>query len=244
MSRELAKVSLLDILPQNLLGDKQIEASARALDIEIRKTTAEIEQALILSRLDVLPEKVLDLLAWQWHVDFYEPAVMSPELKRKLIRESIALHRIKGTKAAVELALRMIYYTGEVTEWFEYGGEPYYFRVSGIRPDNVRSEELSNVLRLIYMMKNERSWLENIDFVRPVRIGMYYGALSSSDKQYRIGPLQAKDAVIRGGMHYGAAVCPSRVYCITSPQAGDAVITGGTYSGAVTSVYREVVIYE
>ena len=244
MSKELGKVSLLDILPQNLLGDKQIEASARALDVEIQKTTAAIQQALILPRLDVLPEKVLDLLAWQWHVDFYEPAIMSLDLKRKLIRESIALHRIKGTKAAVEFALRMVYYTGEVTEWFEYGGEPYYFRVSGIRPDNVRSEELSNVLRLIFMMKNARSWLEGIGFVRPVRVGMYYGVLTSTNKQYRIVPLQAKDAVIKGGVHYGVAVCPSRTYCIISPQAKDAVIKGGTYRGAVTSVYREVVIHE
>ena len=243
MSKELLHTSLLDILPQNLLRDEQIKAAAQALDAELQKITEATKEVLLLPRLGKLSEAVIDLLAWQWHVDFYEPT-LGIGVKRRLVRESIAMHRIKGTKAAVELALRMIYYTGEVTEWFEYGGEPYYFRVSSIRPDNVRSEELSNVLRLIYMMKNERSWLENIDFVRPVRIGMYYGALSSSDKQYRIGPLQAKDAVIRGGMHYGATVCLSRVYCITSPQAGDAVIKDNTYRGAVTSVYREVVIYE
>ena len=211
--------------------------------MELQKITEATKEALLLPRLGELSEAVIDLLAWQWHVDFYEPT-LGIGVKRRLVRESIAMHRIKGTKAAVELALRMTRYTGDVIEWFEYGGKPYCFRVSGIRADSVRLDGLRSLLRLIYAMKNERSWLENIDFVRPVRIGMYYGVLSSADKQYRIGPLQAKDAVIKGGMHYGATVCLSRVYCITSPQAEDAVIKDGTYRGAVTSVYREVVIYE
>lgn len=243
MSKELLHTSLLDILPQNLLRDEQIKAAAQALDAELQKITEATKEALLLPRLDELPEAVIDLLAWQWHVDFYEPT-LGIGVKRRLVRESIAMHRIKGTKVAVELALRMTRHTGEVIEWFEYGGKPYYFRVSGIRADSVHPDGLRSLLRLIYEVKNERSWLENIDFVRPVRIGMYYGVLSSSGKQYRIGPLQAKDAVIQGGMHYGATVCLSRVYCITSPQAGDAVIKDDTYRGAVTSVYREVVIYE
>lgn len=243
MSKELLHTSLLDILPQNLLRDEQIKAAAQALDAELQKITEATKEALLLPRLGKLPEAVIDLLAWQWHVDFYEPT-LGIGAKRRLVRESIAMHRIKGTKAAVELALRMTRHTGDVIEWFEYGGKPYCFRVSGIRADSVHLDGLRSLLRLIYAMKNERSWLENIDFVRPVRIGMYYGVLSSSGKQYRIGPLQAKDAVIQGGMHYGATVCLSRVYCITSPQAGDAVIKDDTYRGAVTSVYREVVIYE
>lgn len=243
MNKELLHASLLDILPQNLLRDEKIKAAAQALDAELQKITEATKEALLLPRLSELSEAVIDLLAWQWHVDFYEPT-LGIGVKRRLVRESIAMHRIKGTKAAVELALRMTRHTGDVIEWFEYGGKPYCFQVSGIRADSVHPDGLRSLLRLIYAMKNERSWLENIDFVRPVRIDMYYGVLSSSGKQYRIGAPQAKDAVIKGGMYYGAAVCPCRAYCIASPQANGAVITGGTYRGAVPSIYREVVIHE
>ena len=89
MSKELQHTSLLDILPQNLLRDEQIKAAAQALDAELQKITAATKEALLLPRLDELPEAVIDLLAWQWHVDFYEPN-MSLETKRQLVRESIA----------------------------------------------------------------------------------------------------------------------------------------------------------
>ena len=35
-----------------------------------------------------------------------------------------------GTRAAVELAIRAVFSTATVSEWFEYGGKPYYFRLS------------------------------------------------------------------------------------------------------------------
>ena len=121
MSKDLQSTSLLDILPQNLLADKKINAAAQALDDELQKITEATRNALLLPRLDELSEEVIDLLAWQWHVDFYEPS-MSIETKRQLVRESIAWHRIKGTKAAVEKMAQTVFKGGVVTEWFEYGG--------------------------------------------------------------------------------------------------------------------------
>ena len=70
MSKDLQSVSLIDILPPNLLADKQIYAAARALDDELQKITAVTRNALLLPRLDELSEEVIDLLAWRWHVDF------------------------------------------------------------------------------------------------------------------------------------------------------------------------------
>ena len=72
MSKDLQSTSLLDILPQNLLADKQIYAAARALDDELQKITAATRDVLILPRIDELSEEVVDLLAWQWSVDFYD----------------------------------------------------------------------------------------------------------------------------------------------------------------------------
>jgi len=120
MSKDLKSVSLLDILPPNLLADKQLYAAARALDDELQKITVATRNALLLPRLDELSEEVIDLLAWQWHVDFYEPVGMDIETKRKLIKNSIAWHRIKGTPAAVEQVVSAVFDTSHVQECFEY----------------------------------------------------------------------------------------------------------------------------
>ena len=215
MSKELQSTSLLDILPENLLADAQIYAAARALDDELQKVTAATRDALILPRIDELSEDVIDLLAWQWSVDFYDELKSLAE-KRNAVKQSIAMHRIKGTRRAVELALHMVYTSGEVSEWFEYGGQPYYFRVRFIRPEIIRLEDVDRVIRIIHAVKNTRSWLESIGFTRTVRIGMYHGAAVSTNRTYRIMP----------------------------PRPRDTTIHSGTYQGIAISIYKEVVIRE
>ena len=164
MSKDLQSTSLLDILPPNLLTDKQIYAAARALDDELQKITAATKEALLLPRLDELPEEVIDLLAWQWHVDFYEPVGMNIDTKRRLIKNSIAWHRIKGTPAAVEQVVSAAFDTSHVQEWFEYGGKPYHFKV--VTEDVTTDKDvLERMRRAIHAAKNARSWLETVEFI-------------------------------------------------------------------------------
>lgn len=205
MSKELQSTSLLDILPENLLADAQIYAAARALDDELQKVTVAIRDALILPRIDELSEEVIDILTWQWSVDFYDELKSLAE-KRNAVKQSIAMHRIKGTRRAVELALHMVYTSGEVSEWFEYGGRPYYFRVRFIEPDSIRTEDVDRVIRIINAVKNTRSWLESIGFTRHVPMGLYHGTLVSTNKTYRLMPPRPHDAAIRSGTYHGVGV--------------------------------------
>ena len=205
MSKDLQSTSLLDILPENLLADAQIYAAARALDDELRKVTTATRDALILPRIDELSEEVVDLLAWQWSVDFYDELKSLAE-KRNAVKQSIAVHRIKGTRRAVELALHMVYTSGEVSEWFEYGGQPYYFRVRFIEPESIRMEDVDRVIRIINAVKNTRSWLESIGFTRHVPMGLYHGTVVSTNKTYRLMPPRPHDVTIRSGTYHGVGV--------------------------------------
>lgn len=164
MIRELQSLSLLDILPANLLEDKKVAAAAQALDAELQAVTRATVETMHLPRLEVLPEAVIDLLAWQWHVDFYEPIGMDIETKRKLVKESIAWHRIKGTPAAVAQLVSAVFGPSWTKEWFEYGGKPYHFRVV---TENVTTDkaQLKLMYDAIYAAKNVRSVLDNIEFL-------------------------------------------------------------------------------
>ena len=174
MLRNIQTVSLLDILPDSILADEKIKAIAAALDTELQKVTAETQQVLHLPRLDVLPEKVIDLLAWQFHVDFYEPVGMNIKTKRKLVKESIAWHRIKGTPAAVEMMLSSTFgRSAKVSEWYEYDGEPYHFKVSVKTKKFPTMESLGLAKQGVLAAKNTRSVLDSIKTIVEMDTGDY-----------------------------------------------------------------------
>ena len=164
MIKDIESISLLDILPNSILTDPQIASAAKALDAELQSVTRAVVETLHLSRLDVLPETVVDLLAWQWHVDYYEPIGMDLDTKRRLVRESIAWHRMKGTPAAIEAVASAAFDKTTVKEWYEYGGKPYYFKI--VTEDVTTDKDTLNRLRrAVDSVKNVRSWLEEVEFL-------------------------------------------------------------------------------
>ena len=237
MSKDLQSVSLIDILPPNLLADKQIYAAARALDDELQKITAATRNALLLPRLDELSEEVIDLLAWQWHVDFYEPS-MSIETKRQLVRESIAWHRIKGTKAAVEKMAQTVFKGGVVTEWFEYGGEPYHFRIDVLNAPNMTEESRDRLLAVVEASKNTRSWLDELRFRRKAQNDMYYASAPTIHTTYEIRPTEITDATAEARRYIGAAVSTHTVYEVYPDTVRDAAIGSTLHVGGIGSIYK------
>ena len=239
MSKDLQSVSLLDILPPNLLADKQIHAAARALDDELQKITAETRNALLLPRLDELSEEVIDLLAWQWHVDFYEPSA-DIATKRQLVRESIAWHRIKGTKAAVEKMARTVFKGGVVTEWFEYGGEPYHFRIDLLTAPNITQDDTARLLAVVNASKNVRSVLDELRFRREAQNDMYYAAAPTIHTTYEIRPAEITDATAEARQYIGAAVSAHTTYEVYPGIVQDAAIGSTLYVGGIGSTYKSM----
>src|SRR5690606_24393765 len=128
---DIYSVSLLDLLPESLKRDPDMVALTKAIDPEIQEIVEKLKNVEILSRIDELPEPVLDHLLYQFHITFDEGAglITSIEEKRRFIKNAIQMHRLKGTKRALELVLEMLDIRGVIKEWFEYGGEPYHFRI-------------------------------------------------------------------------------------------------------------------
>lgn len=162
---KLIETHLLDILPPNLASDPIISNAAKAIDAELTAVTQLSRTVLILARIDELPEDVIDLLAKQFKVDFYD-ANTPVERKRELVRTSIAWHRIKGTPDAVQQVVDTLIDGATVQEYWEYGGRPYFFKVGDIKGPLVSSRTIDATVRAIYVAKNTRSHLDGITFVR------------------------------------------------------------------------------
>ena len=72
MSKVYDDIYLIDLVPSSIANDAKIQALAEGADRELKAVQSAIPNVLILSRIDELPEEVIDLLGWQFHVDFWD----------------------------------------------------------------------------------------------------------------------------------------------------------------------------
>ena len=226
MAKDLQQVSLLDLVPPNLREDVQVQAAATALDAELNAATGSILECLHLPRIDELPERVLDLLAWQWHVDFYEPVGISLETKRKLVKNVIKWHREKGTPAVVEEVANAIYEPSSVVEWFEYGGQPYRFKVRTEEIPQTQAER-AIYIRALNSVKNTRSWLEAIEYVISLSETIEYTekhAMATTGSIHDSYFLRGRN--FDGGWRYTAPVAYGGEWSLDGKQRHNGALTG------------------
>lgn len=153
---------IANLLPPSLKGDPFIVALAEASEIEVKSAYREAEQLVNFFDVDQLPEYLLDYLAYQKHVDFYDTA-LPIEQKRELIKKADYFHRLKGTPAAVEGLISILFGQGRILEWFEYDGEPYHFK---IRTNNytVMGNQTEKFIKSLESVKNLRSKLDAVEY--------------------------------------------------------------------------------
>ena len=196
MLKSLYDFSLMDLLPESLTRDPQIKACIEGLDEELRKLSSDIRETLLISRIDELSEDILDLLAWQFHLDFYQPTELNIETKRQLIRESIADHRIRGTPAAVEKLLTTVFKNAQVKEWWEFDGEPFQFRIEQLGRSLATEQDYADFEKALDVAKNVRSHLESftVRFIRILEsfIGFVNFCLKVKSKRHEIDLKQQK----------------------------------------------------
>ena len=122
---------------------------------ELYEAAVEVPMLHLMANLEKQSDDVLDHLAWQFHVDFYD-AKFERHKKIALIRTAFEVHKYKGTPYALEKVLEAVDLPGEVLEWFDTEKEPYTFR---IELDNTKIDKgiLQMLKQMIHHYKNTRS---------------------------------------------------------------------------------------
>lgn len=209
--KTLKDITWGEISPPAIRNDPQVQAITGAVTPQQQEVSQAINECIILARLNELPEATVDLLAWQYHVDFYEKG-LPLDKKRNLVRTAIDVHRHKGTPYAVESVVSAAFEKSQVIEWFDYGGKPYFFKV---RTEDVTTnrQTIDQMKKAINSVKNTRSWLEKIEFV--MHMSDEYGEVKEDlgikirhgiEESYPWG-YQKHDSTLRRGaviMHNGA----------------------------------------
>lgn len=207
----LTKENLLRTIPAVLQQDQRMVGLTSAVADILVDRMDEINQLLIYQRIDELPEELLDILAYDFKVDWWDDGYTVEE-KRQLLKDSWYVHRHKGTKAAVERAISAIYPKTTVQEWFEYGGDPYTFQLRIDVTDQIVSlTKHLRALELVDYYKNVRSHLVQVNYFAnlaglPAAIRMG-GAMATIIRM----PIPQRPDVFNfeTALHYGGLVAPT-----------------------------------
>ncbi len=141
---------ITDILPDVLKYRPDIQAFSYALHVQIAKICDLSERCKMLANIDALPEDVLDLLAIELQSIYYDTS-LPIDKKRAVIKATLRWHWYGGTKASVEDYVRTVFGGGSVREWFEYGSDPYTFRIDA--DDTGTTIQVGKVIDTIYKIK-------------------------------------------------------------------------------------------
>lgn len=164
MNNGITPENLLRTLPEVLRRDDNMYALATAIADKLVPCVAETDLPRIFPRIDELDESLLDALAYDFKVDWWDYGYSLQE-KRNTLRGSWYVHKHMGTPAAVMTALSAIYPNSKVEEWFEYGGEPYHFRLLiPVDASTLDASKHATVLKLVSFYKNLRSVLDSVEY--------------------------------------------------------------------------------
>ena len=161
MNNDIFNVDLTRTLPPVLKNDPKMQALSQVIAKELQENARQIKNNVIYARIDELPEKLLDVLAYDLHIDWYDYDY-PVQVKRDLIKTSVRVHKKLGTVYAVETALGALHPRSEIEEWFDYGGEPFYFRiVLDVSESRVQADS-GKIIRTVNIYKRLTAHLEGL----------------------------------------------------------------------------------
>ena len=165
--------NITDILPEALAEDPRVQALGYALGRGIQRLIGYSQNIGIYSSIDTLPEQIVDLLAVELNTQYYDDT-MSLDIKRSLVKNTLNWYMHTGTAAAVQELVESVFGSGDILEWFQYGGDPYHFKV---RTYNVSAtdEMLQQAEILVRSIQNARSHLEEVIVEVKDSMNLFFG---------------------------------------------------------------------
>ena len=151
---------LTDILPEQLAADREVQALAYAVGRQVEALCQAADKTIVWAALAEASDKVLDLLAAELRTPCYDE-ILSPKIKRELIRSTLSAYAQTGTPAAVERMINTIFGRGYIKEWWQYGGQPYHFKAFTTNPA-VTEDNLAEFAAVLASVKRLSAWLDEV----------------------------------------------------------------------------------
>ena len=150
-----------EIFPRFILEDKEGYAMAKAIEAGLKYFLERCQRGLdILLDPDKMPEWRLDERAWELNCMYDFSADV--EVKRGWIKNAEKYYSVHGTPAAIYNYLTPYFDAVSVEEAWQYGADPYHFRVTVTGEWNEANDEWAK--KAVATAQNVRSVLDGIIF--------------------------------------------------------------------------------
>ncbi|WNL11726.1 phage tail protein I [Aliarcobacter cryaerophilus] len=180
----------ISLLPQS--EDSKLKAIDLAYETRVAKLKQELQVISTLAQPKRANEEFLPYLAHTYQVVFWSDELTSDE-ERELIDLSILLHRKKGTIFALKEAFKKINMDIKISEWFDYGGLPYHFKIDiDLLNRPVTQKQLNLIEDFIEIYKNEKSILELGKIRAKTQIKSRYAGACMNTDIIKIYPAHSK----------------------------------------------------
>lgn len=148
-------------VPKFILADKNGYALAKAIEAGLQAANDIVSQGVdCITDVDAMPEWRLDEVAWEYNILYDYDADIAT--KRKWVSDAVQTYAIYGTPEIIIKYLSAAFDTAYLEEWWQYGGDPFHFRVTVAGEWTDENDAWAQ--KSIAKTKNVRSILDNIIF--------------------------------------------------------------------------------
>ena len=158
-----------DLLPSFLREKADVAALSYAYKMAMQKMLIFASRTRLYADIDNQPSEILDLMAIEMNASYYD-MTMPLDTKREIIKDSIYLRMMAGTKSALRRLVQTIYPDGDIIEWFDFDSpkEQDIGAFDIITSEDSEQESYDKILKLIRQTKNVSSHLRKVEYSREV----------------------------------------------------------------------------
>lgn len=168
---QLNNIDLKILQTSMMKNDKTTIAMSDAVSEQLNKI--EISKCLIRVNLDNLSESILDELAIEENIFWYDSNA-NIEVKKNIIKNCDKVFKTLGTNYAVEQVIIDYFGDGHVEDWYQYNGDPYHFRVTTTNP-SVTGEVVEQLKKSVNKVKRLSSRLDEVIVKVDAAVDINYG---------------------------------------------------------------------
>lgn len=128
MNKQEAESAFYSSLPGVIRNGEELDRLGAIASKALSEVWEKCALTAIYTRIDELPDELLDVLARDFHVTWYD-FNFAAIAKREIIKNAFRVHRLMGTVGGFLRAVRAIFPNSSVEEWQEYGGRPYVYKL-------------------------------------------------------------------------------------------------------------------
>ena len=170
---KLKDIDLIKLCPSFMRKDKANQILAEGVSNIFQTWAINMDRLTVINQLDSLYEAELDQLAKDKNIFWYDYGA-DISVKRSLIKNAKIVFNRLGTVWAVESVMNDYMPGTELQEWFDYDGEPGYFRLVTTNT-SVLKVDIQTFLNILNLIKRKSVWLEDIILRLEEKLTFYAG---------------------------------------------------------------------